>query len=170
MEDIKRRIQFQNCGIQIQAVWKIYQEIEKKRVGQAPLSEDSPEISELGLLLDGVCESDSLVAHVSGVVLLTLVQNDILHFTRALNMLLATAPSVACVSVLVRTVHQLLLMEALQTVASKACPYTSPYGLRTAAITVDFTLIATLKKSWPARPVAYPVYSAHGLRFHKTCG
>ncbi|KAK3701442.1 hypothetical protein RRG08_015862 [Elysia crispata] len=51
-------------------------------------------IPELGFLLDGLCGADSLVAHVSGEALLALVQNGILHFARALNMLLAAGPSV----------------------------------------------------------------------------
>ncbi|GFO34273.1 hypothetical protein PoB_006077800 [Plakobranchus ocellatus] len=114
---------------EIQAIWQIYQAIEKRKTNAPPIAEDSPEVPELEVLLDGLCGTDNLVTHASGAALVNLVKTGILHHGRAIDMLLAAAPSVTSAQATIRALHRLLTTEALATLASEGF-YRCPYGLR----------------------------------------
>lgn len=146
MEDIKKRVEFENPFIQQQAVWKLYGEVEKKKCIEK-ITDQSPEVAELKLLWEMLAGERCLVAEAAGDALVQLVMADVCEFTYILHGVLNRVPSSKSLTGVVRALGQLLAVEAIAIQQAEG-EYTCPHALR-APTHPYITVLIHRPASWP---------------------
>lgn len=150
MEDLKKRLEFDNPYIQDQAVWRLFAEVEKKR-GKEQITPDTPETPELRLLWDAACGDHSPVAKVASEALVALVVEGAATFPYVMHGFINRVPSARSVGGLVSAVGELMMMHAVA-MEDAGNNYVCPYSLRSP--THPFITILT------HRPVSWPLLLA----------
>ncbi|XP_041369730.1 focadhesin-like [Gigantopelta aegis] len=146
MEDVKRRLQFQNPGIQVQAVWKLYTLLKKKSEVK-PIDSSIPEIPELKQLWELCSHGDQVTAPSSCQALVKLVSLNLADFTFILNGLLNLVPTARNLLGIVCAVRDLLVLQARGILQNKD-GYTSPFSIRNPPHPF-ITILINRPDSWP---------------------
>ncbi|XP_052794014.1 focadhesin-like [Mya arenaria] len=129
MEDIKRRLEFSNPVVQLQAVEKLYESVRKTASTEKPLVSSLPETVEGQLLWQCTGSQELGIAQHASSRLVQLVQEGVAEFSYVLNGFLNQIPAAKNVSGIVPSLGELLVMQYMLK-TSLAEPYMCPYKIR----------------------------------------
>ncbi|XP_035827605.1 focadhesin [Aplysia californica] len=129
MDDLKKRLAFSSRTIQFQAICRLEQDIAKKRPQIKCVTVSTPEVPELTVLLETLGGGDACLSELAGSVIARLVETDSLELTFAINSVLNLVPSAKSILGVIKTVFDLLTLQALALQAASG-DYKCPYNLR----------------------------------------
>ncbi|XP_012942665.1 focadhesin, partial [Aplysia californica] len=129
MDDLKKRLAFSSRTIQFQAICRLEQDIAKKRPQIKCITVSTPEVPELTVLLETLGGGDACLSELAGSVIARLVETDSLELTFAINSVLNLVPSAKSILGVIKTVFDLLTLQALALQAASG-DYKCPYNLR----------------------------------------
>lgn len=129
MEDLKRRFEFKNINVQIQAVSKLYEDVKKKKPRDQLISASTPEYAELKMLWQYTGSEISLVARASSNRLVHLLKEQYADFTYILNSFLNQVPAAKSLYGIIEGIAQLLELQVILKEAAGET-YTCPYLIR----------------------------------------
>ncbi|XP_074650317.1 focadhesin-like [Tubulanus polymorphus] len=146
MEDLKRRLEFRNGGVQLQAIKKLISNVENRKWKDL-ISKTTPTLPELNLLFELSVHQDTVVATGCCDALVYLVRKGEAEFKYILHQLLNVAPSARNGCGIVKAVSELIQLEA-ELLLKERGRYQCPYGIRSNPHPF-VTLLSNRPDIWP---------------------
>ncbi|XP_072446311.1 focadhesin [Chiloscyllium punctatum] len=147
-EDFKRRLEFQNVTIQSQAVGHLVAAVLKEKGSSSLINHASDQSPALNLLWEKCCSDNVVVRTACCEALAALVAQNHADFNYVLNGILNLIPSASNVQGLIRSISQLLQMQAQGTDPNDKTVYSCPYAIRNPPHPFVFVL-ENRPDSWP---------------------
>ncbi|XP_070543238.1 focadhesin-like [Ptychodera flava] len=152
VEELRRRLEFDNTSVSVHAVNGVYSQIieKKKNLKIDKISSSTVEIAELKLLWDKCMDSNQVVGMACSEALLCLVQSGHAEYNYVINTVLNLIPSAKCLTSGLRLLSDLLLLQVTITLKqTKVKGYTCPFQLRTPPHPF-ISVLTSRPDSWPA--------------------
>ncbi|XP_061172326.1 focadhesin-like [Saccostrea echinata] len=147
MEDLKRRLEFDNMVIQRQALNKLCEEVKKNLSRENRLTNSSVKNAEYRLLEEKCGAMETVVAKAISTAMVELVSDGLADFSTVLESFLNQVPNAKNLCGIVQGVSDLLVWQA-SILASTKEGYTNPYTLRSPPHPF-ITILTNRPDSWP---------------------
>ncbi|XP_063431997.1 focadhesin-like isoform X2 [Mytilus trossulus] len=149
MEELKRRLEFNNISVQIQAIRKLKLDITKKKEKYGTIIESTPQVDELTILLEKCTDKNNILAVTCCNVIVDLVQLGVIEYDFVMRCLLNLVPSAKNLNGIIQSITALLKLQlAVAINTEQNSLFVSPYTLRLPPHPF-ITILNNRSESWP---------------------